>query len=631
MTPSRLHPPRQALPALLFLILLGGLYTLYTLGLSGIFSFDDSTTLDGLLTVKDWPTAWLYITTGDTGPLGRPLALASFLLNALDYPHSAAGFLYTNSLIHLLNICLLALLLLQLQRLRPGVLPESPWFAPLTALFWGALPLLASTSMLVVQRMTSLSALFVLLGMLIYLGGRARHDRIIPVALTLFGIGLCTLAATLTKENGALLPLLLLVLEFTLLAETRRVRFNWPARILQAALWLPSLLVVGYLAYRLPGLEKGYVYRAFDLPQRLATEGVILWDYLRLGFLPQLLALGPFHDDYPIYDFTQPLVWLALAAWSGIITLALLRRHSEPLLAFAVFWYLVGHLLESTIIPLELYFEHRNYLPIAGPAIALAAFSSRLPIAPRLRGGVMGLYLVFVVFVLWQTLAIWGNRQQELWARKHPDSARAVQMVAQTYYEAGYHDESLRMLEETWARNRHLSSIGMQALRLRCSRQESADFTALLDGLRQTLAKSYFSYLTLHALDSIRQLQAAGNCPSIQAGDIQTLADILLANPRFKARGITRQQLHLIKARLFINANRLAEATEQLQQAFTAHPDIEILLQLYAMLHNTGQSKAAAKLLDQAKTKAPNNPWAKERWLSVIEAIRAKTEPRQTP
>ena len=190
----------------------------------------------------------------------------------------------------------------------------------------------------------------------------------------------------------------------------------------------------------------------------------------------------------------------------------------------------------------------------AGTCLRLvAALGTRLPIQPRLRLGISALYLLFLAFVLWQTLDIWGQRQQELWARQHPDSPRAVQAVAQTYYEAGYRDESLKMLEDTWTRNPHLSSLGMQALRLRCYLDDGPAFARLLAGLLETLDTSHFSYLTLHALENIRELQASGGCPHLQSADLRALVDALLANPRFRARGGIRDQLHRIKGETFIS------------------------------------------------------------------------------
>src|SRR5258705_13200466 len=85
------------------LMLAGGVYLP---GLGGGFLFDDFVNLDALGShgrIDTWPRFWIYLTSGTADPLGRPLALLSFLLDARDWPASAAPFLRTNVLLHLLN------------------------------------------------------------------------------------------------------------------------------------------------------------------------------------------------------------------------------------------------------------------------------------------------------------------------------------------------------------------------------------------------------------------------------------------------------------------------------------------------------------------------------------------------
>jgi hypothetical protein len=178
-------------------------------------------------------------------------------------------------------------------------------------------------------------------------------------------------------------------------------------------------------------------------------------------------------------------------------------------------------------------------------------------------------------------------------------------------------------------RNPRLSSVGMQALRLRCYRDEPRAVASLLSALRRTLNDSDFSYLALHALDNIRKLQAAGNCPGLEAADVQSLADALLANRHFNAPGAIRQRLRLIKAEAFIAEHRPAEAAQQLRIAYAAKRDPQALLLLYGILRSTGQTEAASDLLARAAAQAPANPWARENWLSVIAAASANAGPRR--
>ena len=612
-------PTRIAVLSTLIL-LLGVLYFFYSFGFGGIFFFDDPPALDGLLYVNDWPSALFYLSSGSGGPLGRPVALASFFIDASDYPESAAGFLMTNTVIHLLNVLLVALILQRLQRQCREILPDTPWFAPLTAGLWGILPILASTSMMVVQRMTSLSALFVLLGVWIYLWGRSRQERMRPVLITVFGIGACTLLALLSKENGALLPVFLLIMETTLLPANKEPASVWPRRILRTAIVAPSLGLAIYMLSLLPGSVTAHVTRPFSLSERLLTEPVILWDYLRMSFLPRLFALGPFHDDYPVYRASNLAPWFALVAWLSALGGALAYRRAYPVIAFGLLWYLGGHFIESTWIPLELYFEHRNYLPILGPVIAVSCLFSQAPLKATLKTGIAGIYFAFLAFVLWQTTSIWGNRELELWARQHPASPRAVQTMAQSYVYAGRSNEALSILDNALSLNSALSSVAMQSLRLQCYSNDAKAFKRRLSSMLATLETSHFSHLALFSLDKIRELHERGACPLIQSADLHALADKLLSNEKFYRRAPARAALLQFKAKLFTREGQYNAAIDHLQRAFAVHPDQEVLVLLHSRLIQSGRDREATELLRLAVDNAPSkNPIIRQQWLAVIE------------
>jgi len=107
------------------------------------------------------------------------------------------------------------------------------------------------------------------------------------------------------------------------------------------------------------------------------------------------------------------------------------------LLALAILFYFTGMAMESTTIPLELYFEHRNYLPALPMFWPLAWWLSDLR---RLRGFKATLTLALPVLLALLTLqraTLWGHADQQamLWAQINPHSARAQAYAAQ--FEAG--------------------------------------------------------------------------------------------------------------------------------------------------------------------------------------------------
>jgi hypothetical protein len=303
-----------------FLLLLAATLAIYWPGLDGDFMFDDYPNLAPLghygeiTTLED---AGRFVGQGFAGPTGRPVALLSFLLDANHWPADPRPFKHTNLLIHLLNgTVLFAVILLLLRQSREN-LPRQTlnWVALSATALWLLHPLHVSTTLYIVQRMTQLSTLFVLLGLLGYLMARplisthpVRGHLLATASLAVFG-----LLALFSKENAILLPLLVLVMELTFLhdrpPDTSR---TWKVIVLG----LPSLLVVGYLV-RAGFRPEAYLLRDFTLGERLLTEPRVLFSYLYQLFVPRMEGYGLFGDSFPVSrSLTEP--WTTLPALAGL-------------------------------------------------------------------------------------------------------------------------------------------------------------------------------------------------------------------------------------------------------------------------------------------------------------------------
>lgn len=618
------------------IVLLALLLGIYAFGTGGIFFIDDAPAMDGMLAVSDWGSAAYYVFGGTAGPLGRPVSLASFLLQKGAYPESAAPFLWVNIFIHLANVGLLWWLVRRLQRQLPALLKGGgEWLAPVVAILWGVLPILASASLMVVQRMTTLSALFMLLGVHAYLWAReqAQRPHWAGLALGIVGIGLCTVLAALSKENGVLLPLLLLVMHHVLFGAARSAdavagvpASNWLRHALTLSLWLPSLLLLGYMTSQIPTLEGRYAYRPFSLHDRLASEVVILWEYLWVAFVPRLADLSPFRDDYPIRQFSDGVVQLALAAWVALLaTSAVLWRKGRPMLLFAVLWYLVGHLLESGMFPLFLYFEHRNYVPLIGPVLALAVWFAGLVAVPaNVRVLAAGAYGVFLAFMLWQATSMWGNRQQLVWAQAHPDSPRALQMLAGAYMQAGKVNEVEAMYERAFQHKPRRTSVAMQGLRASCYLNDGGEAAhRWLAHVRRSLPTGEHSHLTVGSLGAIARLQMQGRCAGVEPADILALADLAEGNPVFRRRQ-DRQSLNVVRANVLLSQGDATGAMAQMRQALKELPDMDTIQALHQLTLATQGKEAAAAFLQEARAiRPPGGRFASQQWQRQLDVLGA--------
>lgn len=616
-------------------------YALYLPGQDGMFNFDDSVNLKGLANVRDGWSTLVFLVTGEAGTLSRPVALASFLLNWNDWPSTPQGFLYINILIHLLNGALLTWLTLRLVYLvqppQPAQRPE--WIAVSTAALWLLSPLLASTSLIIIQRMASLCATFVLAGLLVYLvglsweaSGRGKRGRWLQAG----GIGLGTLLAVLTKENGVLLSLYALILEGTVLAGVTELGAarRWRMRLLAA----PPLLLVVYIALTWPTMMTSYAGRDFTLGQRLMTETVILWDYLRLALLPRPVAFSPFNDDYPVVRnlFEQPWALVALLAWLVTAALAFQRRRRWPLFALAVFWYLGGHALESTVLPLELYFEHRNYLPLIGPVLALcwSVWTLQTDSAPRrIALIILGSYTLLLATMLWQLTTLWGQPliAAELWARRHPTSPRATHFLATSHLAVGKVNTARQILER--AAYAHPASVGITlvALPFTC-KNGNPDATRALYRLAEThAATGEYSGAAANSLARLQELLRQGQCPGLESADLHRLADQLMTNPLYTAFGRRLGHLHYFQSELYRDKRDLDGTLRHLFAAHAADPDIGAIALIVGTLLSAGLHDEARAFLEQAQQNLPLNPVLRIEWRKIIDQLWEVVDGRQAP
>lgn len=340
------------------------------------------------------------------GPLRRPLSMLSFGLNHLLTGLDPFFFKLTNLLMHLANGLLLYAVVRGLLGAGCTAAPagDAQAWARRVALAataaWVLHPLNLTTVLYVVQRMTSLASLFVLLGVLAYLQARRPgRPRAARLAWLYVGTGACGVLGALAKETALLLPLYLLVVEATLRARPADPVERRDLRVYFAlTLALPAIALLAYVAVQPAALLGSYELRSFSLTERLLTQARVLWFYLSLLAWPAPSRLGFYHDDFALSTglLAPPTTLLALAGLLGLAWLAWRTRRRAPLVTFGIAWFFAGHALESSVLGLELVHEHRNYLPIAGPLIALLG----LLLASRRLGRAGGLAALAVVALL---------------------------------------------------------------------------------------------------------------------------------------------------------------------------------------------------------------------------------------
>lgn len=417
---------------------------IYWSGLSGDFFLDDYPHIAHNISIRihhlDIQSLWTAANSTSSGPLGRPIALASFALNYYFNGLNPFYFKLTNLVIHLLTGIGIFFLIRQIA-LRFTELKTASAIALVTTTLWLIHPLNVSTVLYAVQRMTGMAGMLTIWGMVAYCHGRQRliESRHSGWGWILLGFIIGGIAL-FAKETAVLMLGYLLVIEWLVF------RFQMPSKYQRQGLQLLYAIIVGLpLLWALtthlfaPGwTENAYAKRSFTLEQRLLTEVRVLWDYLYLTWLPNIQAMGLFHDGYRISRglFDPITTFYAVSAHVLLIGTSIAMRKRWPLLIFAVAWFYVGHSAESTILPLEIKYEHRNYLPMLGMLLLLVdsiyRFTARLQNSQHVRGFI----LIAVTLTFGGSTVVRASQFGDFWgfsgmeAEHHPESSRANQNAA---------------------------------------------------------------------------------------------------------------------------------------------------------------------------------------------------------
>lgn len=581
----------------------------YWPGISGGFLFDDIPNLRDLGAyggVTDWETLKSFVLSGWSGPTGRPISLISFLLNDNNWPSEASRFKPTNLAIHLLcglTITWASLLLLRFYGLAED---KAQWLAVFSATCWLLHPFLVSTTLYVIQRMSQLAALFVLAGIVGYLHGRSLLQKRPHAAYLWMGASLVTgtLLAVLSKENGALLPLLVGVIEFCAPTNDQGIRPARPFRLF--FIWLPTIALLGYLATCINFAADAWPTRSFNQVERLLSEGRIIWDYLGNLLLPRIEGQGLYQDDFVISrDLATPRSTLpSLLALLTLLTAAIALRQQLPLFSLAVLFFLAGHLIESTVIGLELYFEHRNYLPTAFLFLPIA---SALNVLGRRIGRTVPVFIAILIissltFFTWSRANLWADSDKlELyWATSATNSPRAQNAIAAYYMNQGLFEEAQRYIEEASLRlpNSSLLTVRLLLQKIWAHQAILADFITA----GQRLATQPLDAQAVMALRRLVEKVVEPNQPTLyRTASLQMLGS-LRENATYNKFPLFLRLLPYLEAQIYLAENHPEQAFDQFTDAMTLYNDTDAALHMVAMMATSDHIDKALSLLDQAES-----------------------------
>jgi len=352
----------------------------------------------------------------ESGGKNRPVPYISFALNYYFEQNNVEGYHAVNILIHIITGILLYFLVkatLNLPILRSKY-ESFKWVPLVTTVIWIVHPLHTQSVTYIVQRMNSMAAMFYVLSILLYVKARnveGKHKRWLLFSACILS-GLFALGS---KENAAMLPFFIVLYEWYFFQDLSK---EWLKRHLVhflVILFLIALVAFVYLGTdplgRLASI-RDFAAREFTFTQRVLTQFRVVIHYITLLIFPHPSRLNVDYDFPLSHSLIDPITTLfSMVAIAGMIGLAIYLAKKERLFSFCILWFSGNLVIESSIVPLGIIFEHRTYLP--SMLVSLLAVSLGYRYIKTQWAKVAALCVVIGVIV---AFSVWTYERNSIWS-----------------------------------------------------------------------------------------------------------------------------------------------------------------------------------------------------------------------
>lgn len=484
-----------------FLLLFVSIFISYSNSLHGTWALDDVVANKpvGLHDIQD--------------VLGfRKVASLTFLLNQAFLPFTPANFRLFNMLVHLLNAAVVYIIAFKTTSLCADLTRGAKTYsihpkekgkpihsdkpalytALLSSVVFALHPININAVAYIVQRMASLAAFFSLLSLLAYIYATLSGNKFKAALLYLLS-SISLITAIFSKENAVVTVPLILLYDYVFLAKINFTSFKRRIFLVLCA----GILSIGVASYFLKlhatffDIATFFLHPNSVLPERgwmaidvywtplqhLLTEFRVVSRYLMLILVPapQLLVFDWW--GFPVSTgITQPITtMLSMLFLFSLIVFSLVAIRRFPLLCFGILWYCIAISLESFLaLGADLYYEHRNYLPVAGLFIGIIG-QSVMVLKDRINGriawtvtGIVALLLGSLTFTrnyVWKdSLTLWGDT-----IHKTSSNIRAMLSMGNAYMMVPAFDSAKRYYQyavQVSSEGRRLSFLNASVYRL---------------------------------------------------------------------------------------------------------------------------------------------------------------------
>ena len=361
----------------------------------------------------------------------RPIGNISFALNYYFHQLDPAGYHFVNIMVHILSGILLWLFLKKTLGLNVSSVDKNrgDWIALIAAMIWLVNPVQTQSVTYIVQRLNSMAAMFFLLSFLFYLNGRLATQNG-PRWAWFAGAAMGWILALGCKQNTATLPFFILLYEWYFFQDLNAAWLKKNLKYFYIILTVFILVSFIYLGanpiQRLMSIGD-YANHEFSLTERILTQFRVVIYYLSLILYPNPIRLNLDYDFPLSHSLFDPATTLpALFGLIGLGVLGVLLAKKQRLISFCIFWFLGNLVIESSIIPIAIIFEHRLYLPSMLVWLVPLVFIRRYVKSEWIIVGLGCVVLVPFSYWTFERNKVWRSAVT-LWAdcvKKSPNKAR---------------------------------------------------------------------------------------------------------------------------------------------------------------------------------------------------------------
>lgn len=450
-------------------------FIIYANTLQSPFIFDDEPMITNNPAIRMQELSWANIVKALSGyGQNRPVSILSFAFNYYFNQFNLPGYHLVNIIVHVIT----AILLFFFLKTTLTISNRQHFFAAdldpigitiisgLTALLWLVNPVQTQSVTYIVQRTNSMAAMFFILALWLYANGRLAHrktDHAVdnqtdngirrrtwrPYYFWYIGCALAGIFALGSKENSAVLPFFILLYEWYFFQDLSKKWFKKQLILVAAPVVLFGIVALIHLG--LDPWEKFSSLRDFaegqyTLGQRILTQPRVVIYYLSLIVYPHPSRLN-LDYDFPLSQslFNPITTLLSLTIIISLIILSIFLAKKQRLGSFCIIWFLGNLVIESSIIPLAIIFEHRLYLPSMLIFLLLVILAYQYIKPLWLPVTILGVLITISAYWTFERNKVWRDHIS-MWTdciEKSPNKARPYANLATAQKERNLIDDAL--------------------------------------------------------------------------------------------------------------------------------------------------------------------------------------------